>query len=263
MNINPLSSSEYVVRDASVGTKWFVRPSVPDLLFVVIAPVMGVAGAIKLTQSDGDLAAHINMGNEILQNFEIPIESLSAYTVAGERLVAHSWLSEVVFSTLYRLGGLPLIAIVTGLLVALTHGLIAQFLRRRGVDARWALIAALLSFVLGATHWLARPHMFTIFGAVLLLLLLERGDRWSLLGYPLLFACWANLHGGWLYGLLLIGMYLLGDIAEMRQGQNGLEWRQRTLVHFAAFMLGGLSTLANPLGINWIEPRHGGESGSY
>ena len=141
-------------------------PSIADLAFIFIAPIFSMAGAVRLTQSDGDLAAHIRMGEYILEHHRIPGYSLASYTSALDPLVAPAWLSEVIFASLFRLGGLALIAVTTGLIVALTHSLLAAFLRSRGVDPRVALAAALVSLMVAAIHWLARPHMFSILAAI-------------------------------------------------------------------------------------------------
>src|SRR5687767_7541791 len=102
-------------------------PSIADLTFVFIAPIFSIAGAVRLTQSDGDLAAHVRMGEHILTEYRIPTQSLGSYTAATDPLVAPAWLSEVIFAFLFRMGGLPLVAVTTGLTVALTHSLIAAF----------------------------------------------------------------------------------------------------------------------------------------
>jgi hypothetical protein len=135
-------------------------PSAADLIFMVVAPLTAIRGTVKLTQSDGDLSAHIRMGETILHTHQIPIHSLASYTASSDFMVAHAWLSEIIFAVLFSIGGLPLLSIVTGILVGATHGAIALFLRKRGADPRWAFLAALLSLALGSTHWLTRPHMF-------------------------------------------------------------------------------------------------------
>src|SRR5215212_8532234 len=182
-------------------------PSAADLIFMVVVPITAIRGTVKLTQSDGDMAAHIRMGEAILSGGHIPTHSLASYTASADYMVAHGWLSEIIFALLFRAGGLPLLSVITAIIVGLTHGSIALFLRRRGADPRWAFLAALLSFALGSTHWLTRPHMFSILGATLTLYLLESArPRRVFLGLPL-FALWANLHGGWAYGLMMIGAY--------------------------------------------------------
>jgi hypothetical protein len=225
-------------------------PSAADLLFLVAVPITAIRGSVKLTQSDGDLAAHIRMGETILATGHIPAHSLSSYTAPADYLVAHGWLSEILFATLFRIGGLPLLAVITAILVGLTHGAIAIFLRRRGVDPRWAFLAALLSLALGSTHWLTRPHMFSIVGAALTLFLLEsKSSRRALFFIPL-FAIWTNLHGGWLYGLAMIGLYALGDIVEAWLSPENREgWLTDAKTNLTSFVLAALSTLANPYGL--------------
>ncbi len=224
-------------------------PSVADLLFILVAPIKSIRGAVRLTQSDGDLAAHIRMGETILRLRHLPAHSLASYTAAADPLVVHAWLSEVIFALLYRAGGLALIATFTGIVIAGTHGLVLIFLRKRGVDPRWALIAALMSLALGASHWLARPHMFSIVGAAVTLFLLEseRPGR-ELLFFPL-FASWANLHGGWLFGLLLIAVYAAGDAVDALITGVWPDGIRRARRNALALLSAAAGTLVNPYGL--------------
>ena len=227
-------------------------PSAADLIFMVVVPITAIRGTVKLTQSDGDMAAHIRMGEAILSTGQIPSHSLSSYTAASDYMVAHGWLSEVIFALLFRAGGLPLLSVFTAILVGVIHGSIALFLRRRGVDPRWAFLAALLSFALGSTHWLTRPHMFSIAGAALTLYLLEsERPRRALLAVPL-FALWANLHGGWAYGLVMIACYIAGECVEAFLSTTPEErgtWLAMARQNSFALLLGSAATLANPYGL--------------
>lgn len=225
-------------------------PSAADLIFLVIAPLTAIRGSVKLTQSDGDLAAHIRMGETLLATGHLPAHSLVSYTAQADPMVAHAWLSELIFALLFRLGGLPLLSIVTGIVIGVTHGAIALFLRKRGADPRWAIVAALLSFSLASTHWLTRPHLFSIAGAALTLFLLEsdRPRRW-IYAFPL-FALWANLHGGWLFGLVMIGAYIGGDLAEAALSKEArTEWVQKARDNAILLGVAGAATLLNPYGI--------------
>jgi hypothetical protein len=225
-------------------------PSAADLIFVVAAPLIAIRGSVKLTQADGDLSAHIRMGQTILSTGHIPVHSLASYTAAADPMAGHAWLSEIIFALLFRWGGLPLLCVVTGIIVGLTHGMIALFLRKRGVDPRWAFLATMLSLALASTHWLTRPHMFSIVGAALTLFLLEsERPKRELLFIPL-FVIWTNLHGGWMYGLAMIAMYIVGDLA---QGAFDPETRSSCIAsakrNSMAFAIASLCTLVNPFGI--------------
>jgi hypothetical protein len=190
------------------------------------------------------------MGETILSTGHIPAHSLASYTASADYMVAHAWLSEIIFAVLFRIGGLPLLSIITGILVGLTHGSIALFLRKRGADPRWAFLAALLSLALGSTHWLTRPHMFSIvFAAVTLFLLESKRPRRTFLFLPL-FALWANLHGGWLYGLTMIGAFIVGDLAEAwLSSDERNEWLAKARANSFAFLVGAAGTLVNPYGL--------------
>ena len=226
-------------------------PSAADLILVVAAPITAIRGTVKLTQSDGDLSAHIRMGETILNTGQIPTQSLASFTAASDYMVAHGWLSEIIFASLFRIGGLPLLSVFTGIIVGATHGAIALFLRKRGADPRWAFLAALLSLALGSTHWLTRPHMFSIVGAALTLFLLERDrSKRATFAFLPLFAVWANLHGGWLYGLTMIGAFIVGDIAEafLSRDERAM-WLARARSNALGFALGAVGTLFNPFGL--------------
>ena len=229
-------------------------PSAADLIFMVVAPLTAIRGTVKLTQSDGDLSAHIRMGETILSTGHIPAHSLVSYTAASDYMVAHGWLSEIVFALLFRAGGLPLLSMITGILVGITHGSIALFLRKRGADPRWAFLAALLSLALGSTHWLTRPHMFSIVGAALTLFLLESERRRRWLYFLPLYALWANLHGGWAYGLTMIGSFIAGDLAEAYfSPDERSEWLRKARENSFALVVAILATFANPYGIRLHE----------
>ena len=123
-----------------------------------------------------------------------------------------------------RLGGLALVAIVASLVLALTFTLLARFLIRRGADPLLAYLVSMVAAVLTGSHWLARPHLFTLLAVVILLDLLEGDPPRRLWPFALLFVVWANLHGGFVYGYIVIGAYLVGDLLEARHDPNG-EWR--------------------------------------
>lgn len=222
-------------------------PSSVALLFVIVAASKATVGAIGLTQSDGDLAGHIAVGNRILASGSIPAVSLSSYTAAADPFIAHAWLSELILSLVYRLGGMALVAALTGIVIAATHAIIVEFFRRRGLDPRWALLAGIVSLAVASSHWLARPHMFSILGAALTLILIESRPRRSLLLGGLLFLVWANLHGGWAFGLVLIAAYAAGDALEWRISKDA-ETSARLRGHLRLLAVCAAVTLINPYG---------------
>jgi hypothetical protein len=223
-------------------------PSLPDLTFVVLALFVPLVRGNPLLNSDGDMGRHIRIGEHMLTHGLLH-EDLFSFTKLGQPFVGFEWLSEVFFAGLYRLGGLALISVACGLLVAFTYAYLTHFLLRRGVDPLLAYVTGLVAAMLGSLHWLARPHLFTLLGTVLVMGRLERDDRgaspWT---YLPIFAVWANLHGGFLFGIVTIGIYLAGCLLEAIGRAEREQWlaRARRTLQAMGFAIAG--TFINPYG---------------
>ncbi len=225
-----------------------LQPAVFDLVFVLWAVVLPLGFHRRLLNSDGDLARHLRVGQWMLGHGSVLRTDIFSYPMAGRPLVPFEWLSEIAFTLAWRLGGLPGVAIFSGLLIGLIYALLARFLLRRGVDPLLAYLVTMAAAVGGAAHWLARPHLFTLLGTVLLLHLLEPRGRARLWPFALLFLFWANLHGGFLYGLGLIGVYLAGSLIEALERPRRSAALARARHLGAALLAGLLASLVTPSG---------------
>lgn len=223
-------------------------PSLPDLTFLLLALFVPLVRGGPLLNSDGDLGRHLRVGEYMLTHGLIH-QDLFSFTRLGQPFVGYEWLSEVAFAAVYRLGGLPLVSVASGLLIAFTYAFLTGFLLRRGVDPLLAYVVPLAAALVGSLHWLARPHLFTLLGVALLVGRLERSEEgarpWT---YLPLFAVWANLHGGFLFGLVMIGIYVAGSLAESLGGSDPAIWRQRARRYAAALGFAVLGTFVNPYG---------------
>ena len=227
-----------------------VRPSLFDIIFVIWVAVIPVGFGSRLINSDGDMARHIRLGEAILDRGALPRADFFSHTMAGEPFIAFEWGSEVLFALAYRAAGLPGVAVLAGLVLALTYALVARFLIRRGGDPLLAYFTSMAAAVLSAAHWLARPHIFTMLAAVLLLELLDRGGRRRLWPYFALFVVWTNLHGGFFYGCITIAVFAAGELLEARlsSGEQRSEWSARARHHASAFGIALLASVVNPNG---------------
>ena len=231
------------------------KPSLFDIIFLIWAVVVPVGFSGRLINSDGDLARHLRLGELMLQQHGLLRTDVFSHTAAGKPFLAFEWGSEVFYAAAERLGGLALVAVVAGLLLALTFALLARFMVRRGGDPLLAYGISMVAAVLSAGHWLARPHLFTLLFVVVLLDLLDRESPAPIWPFVPLFALWANLHGGFSYGLILIGAFLAGELLEAwttGPGPDRTRWlgsaRRRALAFGAAL----LAALLNPHGIGLL-----------
>jgi hypothetical protein len=231
--------------------------SVVDLTFGIWALIIPFLVQGRLLNADGDLPRHLVIGEHILR--EGPrFDDVFSFTMAGEPFLAYEWLSQVLLYLVHRVGGLPLVAIFAGLIIAAALAQTVRYVRRGGMGDPWfAFMMGALAAILTGPHWIARPHLFSFLALPTLLLTL---DRWGKNPLPLalLFALWANLHPGFLYGLVILAVYLAGDVIEgwFAGRRHWGEAGRATLAWTAA----AAGSLANPFG--WSLHAHALEHAS-
>jgi hypothetical protein len=197
---------------------------------------------------DADYWWHLATGRLILESGSVPSVDPFSFAYDGA-WVAHEWLGEVVIAALVDSVGFPITAALFGAMTAAALLLPAFALHRRGVQVR-----ALLPWVVIGTYALAsyatvRPQVISwLLLAILLVLLMGigAGDRyrpWLII--PLMLA-WANLHGLWVVGLGVIGIYAAFTLF----GRTALAPRRWTAVGMlAGAAVASMLTPAGPAGV--------------
>lgn len=121
------------------------------------------------------------------------------------------WLSEILFYLLWAgfgFGGL--VALKAGLACA-TGFVLDSHLRRTGSSETLRAASLVLFAWLTQKRWMVQPEIFSALFLAVLLAALEGPAPFSprkLAVHAGLFCLWANLHGGFVYGLVLYGIYL-------------------------------------------------------
>src|SRR6185436_4319867 len=78
-------------------------------------------------------------------------------------------------------------------------------------------------------HWLARPHIFTFLFIAVWAYLLEN-EKSRLWLFPLIMLLWANTHGAFIAGFVILAGHVTGWLWESIQKQATRERGQRLLV---------------------------------
>jgi hypothetical protein len=227
----------------------FLIPSIPDLVFSGLAALQVAAASLILLNRDGDLPRHIAVGKVMLASHSLVRQDFFSHTAYGQPFLAYEWLSQLIFAAVYGWAGLDAVAVLTAVFTAWAYALIAGFLIRRRVAVDLVLVTVIAAAVVGMADWAARPHAFSFAASAVLLCLLEPGGRKRLLSFIPLFALWANLHPGFLFGLGILGLATVGDLFEAIHGEDRRTWWRAARYHGAALGLGTVATLLNPNGI--------------
>ena len=201
-------------------------PSVEDVLFLTLLLWLFGSYGLGLLR-DADTGMHIQTGEYILDHMTVPREDLFSYTKTDEPWVVHSWLSAVLFAMAHRWLGLSGVAFLSAFTISLTFLLLFRFLIRRQVDLLTAGFLVIMAASTSLFFWLARPQIFTTLLALIWYDSLDRykrdGNIAHLFPLPLLMVLWVNLHGGYLTGLILLFIFLAGEILGLLSIQNPVE----------------------------------------
>ncbi|MGH2350621.1 MAG: hypothetical protein ACRDJN_03285, partial [Chloroflexota bacterium] len=230
----------------------WLRPSLADLLLLGCVLVALWGGSVMLS-ADGDPARHLTVGEHILASGAIPHADVFSHTMAGQPFVPYEWLAEVASALSYRLAGLAGPVLLHGMAIGLSFAVLFRHLRHRGHPVVLALAVTLLAAMASTLHWLARPHVFTFLGTAVFSFVLDGWhagrlrSRWLWALAPAM-ALWANVHGGFLIGFILLGAYAGADALHLIAGdgetRSGARRRLARLGPPALATLG--ATLLNP-----------------
>src|SRR5215217_3806018 len=109
-------------------------PSIPAVVFGLLAVVVPIALQIPVLNSDGDLARHLRHGRYMLEHGGLIRMDPFSFTHPGAPFVGFEYGSQLLYALAERLGGLPAVAILAGLLIATTYGALTALLLGRRVD---------------------------------------------------------------------------------------------------------------------------------
>jgi hypothetical protein len=231
-------------------------------LFILLFAIALFTMAVRETL-DPDMWWHLRTGEAILAG-GIPTHDIFSFTVPEHEWVTHEWASQVFMWLLYLVGGLPALIVAFALLIALTFWLL--FLSCEG-KPYLAGFLVLLAAITSAVVWGARPQIFNLLLTALFVYLIQRFKQeaksegrkaknmlWLL---PLLTIVWANLHSGYLLGVVLLGAVAVGEAAHrflQPEDERNLS-RQAVRSLFAITIISFGAAVLNPSGAAlWIYP---------
>jgi hypothetical protein len=144
----------------------------------------------------------------------------SAPHVAGQ-IVNVQWLADLIFHGLDALGGLPMVITGTALVVTLTYAVLLAATISASGHLRLSCVAVWGAYALGASNLSPRPQtlaypLFAVFVLAVMRVEWRKDTRWLWL-LPPITAIWANVHGSFFTGLVLLGCAAAGRVVASRR----------------------------------------------
>lgn len=230
----------------STRTRSSFAVSLPLLLGILIyCQIFAFAGKVL---GDPDTYLHVAVGRWIIAHHMAPHRGIFSATMANAPWVAHEWLGEILLAWLFEHFGWTGLVAATALCTAAALAVLLRLLLRTLAPVH-AAIAAVLAYFMTLPHVLARPDIFTLPILVLWMaaLVAARGrNRAPPMWIAALMTVWANLHGGYMFGLAFAAL-LAGEAVL-----TAADWRARLAAGRAWALFGIVSVVAaaiTPFGV--------------
>lgn len=131
--------------------------------------------------------------------------------------VTHELLCDLIFGLPFSLLGLNWVVLSSSIAIALAFVWSYQMARSRGSGLLPTLVLMIVSMEACTVHWSARPHVFSyllFLAAYYRCFIAKTSLKNNCAIFALIFFLWANLHGSFPLGLMMIGMRAIGDLWE-------------------------------------------------
>lgn len=195
------------------------RRSIWDVAFASLLPLHLFALLDLSVIEPHDFWWHVRTGQITAETGSIPTTDSFSFVTSGTRFVNEPWLAQVTLFELFAHAGLAAVILVHALTISTGYALVWRMAKRRddGASARTAnvALASIIAAAVGAAHWGVRPQSFSLllFGALVAAMTSHaRGNVKALYWAIPIFALWTNLHGGFAFGLLALGLHCATQI---------------------------------------------------
>jgi hypothetical protein len=161
--------------------------------------------------ADTDTWWHLRSGQYIVENLTIPTTDPFSHTRADQLWIDHGWLAQIFWYGLYALGGWAAMALALAVLVTLAFWFVWQQIEGNVFVGAFSMV---LGAIVSSVVWAARPQLITFVLTAVVAFLLHRFKRHEgrlLPWLPLIMLGWANVHGGFAIGFMLMLAYLVGE----------------------------------------------------
>lgn len=220
---------------------------------IIALTFLAIAAMAMRVSLANDTWWHLRAGEWMLDHGQVLSSDPFSLTRQGQPWIYPGWAAQLLMTAFYRAAGLPGLNLLTAAAVAVAFAFAWR-------TSRGAPLLKAFTFVLGATvsgvFWSARPQIlsFAMTGAFAWALWAARRRGPRALWLPVvLMAIWANLHGAFVIGVMLLGIELAsklldGHLPERWKLTPPEQTRLRSAHWAMALLLGLLAVGLNPHG---------------
>ena len=220
--------------------------NIPIKYLFSLFSILFILHRLTTTVADTDLWGYMSFGRLFWTSNGFPYSDVFSYVPTLNVWVYHEWLTGLFFYSIYETFSFPGLQVLKYGLGFFTLVLVYLTSRQRGSSPLSAGLAVLaIVGLLRMGYSPVRAQIFTYCFFSLTFFLLEKSRityQWRILWVliPIL-TLWCNLHGGFVAGLGLIGLYALGEMISGRSSFN----------YWIILLFSALATIINPYGFEY------------
>ncbi|MCC7531223.1 MAG: hypothetical protein IT342_22135 [Candidatus Melainabacteria bacterium] len=215
---------------------------------------------------DGGTCRHIINGEYFLAHHSMPANNYTSAIFNSDPCLTRCWLGDVISGAVFSQFGMTGIVLVFSIVGALGLMWSYQMARARGMGLLAGLVLILLVMPAVGMHWSARCHVYTYLPFLILYYIVfvsEHKVAWRAIAAALVMGVWANLHGSYTVGfVMLVGSVMASGAQRLLGGKipfippvvrpEGYTGRLQPVSNLAIIMAAGCAATAiNPRGLSF------------
>jgi hypothetical protein len=227
-----------------------------SFLAVLTLTLVGIQYALTMVHADfndPDVWWHLRDAQYLFQRHQFIRNDMYSFTVAGHPWINTEWLGEIPFYLVYQALGISGLKAMTFVLPTIIMLLLLYLCYRESRNFKASVAVCAAASFLAVVSYGPRTILFGYVLMILLLILLQRfrqcGDAplWLL---PPMFCLWANTHGSWAIGLILLFLFGISGLVGGTWGKiESTRWTPAQIRKLAMTAAASVAALfVNPYG---------------
>lgn len=169
---------------------------------------------------DNDMPWHLKTGEYIFANMHLPTIDPFSYaktnvSTLGHFILTQYWLAQVIFWLVFSTFGVNGIVFFIASIFVLIAFLLFSMIRKVNRIFAMLVIGLYLTYFINGFNTL-RPQIFSFLFSTLIIYFFQKYKKTNcdlyLIIVPIIFLLWANMHGGFIFGITLFCIFLASEI---------------------------------------------------
>lgn len=200
---------------------------------------------------DYDWGWHYRLGEFFFKHGHIMYHDIFSSTMQGYVWINHEWLYDPLVYVLFNATSFWGLSVAGAIVL-----LLAFYFCVKGIKVKpymLAILAFLFGYLTSGVAWQGlRSQIIALLLIAInmyLLRLVEKGNKKIYLVFPVLYLLWVNLHGTFIFGLLIFGLFVIQKLAIDSRRKDKMYFGKNELYLLASFLVSIAVTFINTFGI--------------